>query len=108
TPNASVMDWFNQNGETMEQAQWTDPGNRTLQYVAESTPLNGPSNRILLIVHGTEAPIDVTLPDELEGATRFVSLWSSADEHPDVAPETFAPGDVLPVPGTSMRLFRVE
>ncbi|WP_300266496.1 glycogen debranching protein GlgX [Microbacterium sp.] len=108
TPHASVMDWFNQNGETMEQAQWTDPGNRTLQYVAESTPLDGPSNRILLIVHGTETAIDVTLPTEVEGATRFVSLWSSADEHPDVEQHAFAPGDVLAVPPTSMRLFRVE
>lgn len=108
TPHASVMDWYNQNGETMEQSQWTDPGNRTLQYVAESTPVDGPSNRVLLIVHGTEEPIDVTLPDDLEGASRFVSLWSSADEQPVVGSETFIPGEVLPVPGTSMRLFRVE
>ena len=108
TPHASVMDWYNQNGETMEQSQWTDPGSRTLQYVAESTPVEGPSNRILLIVHGTEEPIDVTLPDDLDGASAFISLWSSADEHPDVEPETLVPGDVLAVPGTSMRLFRVE
>ncbi|KJL46476.1 Glycogen debranching enzyme [Microbacterium hydrocarbonoxydans] len=107
-PNASVMDWFDQNGETMESEQWTDPGNRTIQYVAASTPDTEAANRILLIVHGTEAPIDVRLPDEIEGATRFVSLWSSADESPSDAGEVFAPGDVLPIPGTSMRLFRVE
>lgn len=107
-PNASVMDWFDQNGETMESGQWTDPGNRTLQYVAASTPDREPANRILLIVHGTESPIDVRLPEDLEGATRFVALWSSADERPTTEEEVFAPGDVLPVPGTSMRLFRVE
>ncbi|MFT4258672.1 glycogen debranching protein GlgX [Microbacterium sp.] len=107
-PNASVMDWFDQNGETMESEQWTDPGNRTLQYVAASTPDLEAPNRILLIVHGTEAPIDVRLPVELEDATRFVSLWSSADERPSDVEEVFAPGDVLPVKGTSMRLFRVE
>ncbi|WP_243225458.1 glycogen debranching protein GlgX [Microbacterium sp. CIAB417] len=107
-PNASVMDWYDQNGETMEQQQWTDPGNRTLQYVAASTPESEEFNRILLIVHGTEAPIDVTLPDAIEDATRFVSLWSSADEHPDAEPRVLAPGDVLPIPGTSMHLFRVE
>lgn len=108
TPNASVMDWYNQNGETMEQAQWTDPGSRTLQYVAASTPVDEPVNRILLIVHGTESPIDVVLPTEIEGAERFVSLWSSADERPTSEAEVFAPGDVVPIPGTSMRLFRVE
>ncbi len=107
-PNASVMDWFDQNGETMEQGQWADPGNRTLQYVAASTPDTEAYNRILLIVHGTESPIDVRLPDEIEGATRFVSLWSSAQERPSDEQEIFAPGDVLPVSGTSMRLFRVE
>ena len=107
-PNASVMDWYDQDGATMEPGQWTDPGNRTLQYVAASTPDKEPANRILLIVHGTEAPIDVRLPEEIEGASRFVSLWSSADERPSEAEETYAPGDVLPIPGTSMRLFRVE
>ncbi|GAA2926828.1 glycogen debranching protein GlgX [Microbacterium luteolum] len=107
-PNASVMDWFDQNGETMESAQWADPRNRTLQYVAASTPDKEAANRILLIVHGTESPIDVRLPEEIEDATRFVSLWSSAEEHPSDTAEVFAPGDVLPIPGTSMRLFRVE
>ncbi|MFB4348644.1 glycogen debranching protein GlgX [Microbacterium sp. CR_7] len=107
-PNASVMDWFDQNGDTMESEQWSDPGNRTLQYVAASTPDREEANRILLIVHGTESPIDVRLPDVLEDATRFVSLWSSADERPDSHGEVYAPGDVLPIPGTSMHLFRVE
>jgi glycogen operon protein len=107
-PNASVMDWYDQNGETMESEQWTDPGNRTIQYVAASTPDEEAANRILLIVHGTESPIDVRLPVEIDDATRFVSLWSSADEHPSDEPEVFLPGDILPFPGTSMRLFRVE
>ncbi|MGP6171911.1 glycogen debranching protein GlgX [Microbacterium sp. A196] len=108
TPNASNMDWFNQNGESMEEAQWTDPGNRTLQYVAESTPVHEKTNRTLLIVHGTEEPIDVILPTTLAGAAKFTSLWSSADERPASTAEEFAPGQVVPTPGTSMRLFRVE
>ncbi|WP_417511592.1 glycogen debranching protein GlgX [Microbacterium sp.] len=108
TPNASNMDWFNQHGESMEEAEWTDPGSRTLQYVAESTPVHEKTNRTLLIVHGTEQPIDVVLPTVLSGATKFISLWSSADERPTSAAEEFAPGQVVPTPGTSMRLFRVE
>ncbi len=107
-PGASVMDWYDQNGETMEQAQWTDPASRTLQYVAASTPETEDFNRILLIVHGTETPIDVTLPTALEDATRFVSLWSSAEERPSGESPVYAPGEVLPISGTSMHLFRVE
>jgi glycogen operon protein len=108
TPHASNMDWFNQNGESMEEAQWTDPAHRTLQYVAESTPVHEKTNRTLLIVHGTEEPIDAGLPVALTGAVRFVSLWSSADEHPSTEEEEFAPGQVVPMPAASMRLFRVE
>ncbi|GAA5154231.1 glycogen debranching protein GlgX [Microbacterium pseudoresistens] len=106
TPRASDMDWYDQHGETMEQQQWTDPGHRTLQYVAATTAGEVP-NRILLIVHGTESPIDVTLPTAIEGATRFIALWSSVDEAPSSEERAFAPGDVLPIPGTSMHLFRV-
>jgi len=107
-PEASEMDWFDQDGDTMEIEQWNDPSHRTLQYVAASVPENGATNRILLIVHGTEAPVDVRLPDSIEGATGFVSLWSSADEVPSTEERRYAPGEVLPVAGTSMRLFRVE
>ncbi|WP_309064406.1 glycogen debranching protein GlgX [Microbacterium sp.] len=107
-PEASVMDWFDQNGDTMEAERWNDPRNRTLQYVAEAAPEDGETNRILLIVHGTEAPIDVRLPETLDGATAFVSLWSSADEVPSTENLRYEPGAVLPIPGTSMHLFRVE
>ncbi|PYD01211.1 glycogen debranching enzyme GlgX [Microbacterium esteraromaticum] len=107
-PEASEMEWFDQNGETMEAEQWNDPRHRTLQYVATSDTRDGDSNRILLIVHGTETPIDVRLPDVLEGATAFTALWSSADEAPAEEQRRYLPGDVLPVAGTSMQLFRVE
>ncbi len=107
-PGATEMEWFDQNGETMSAEQWNDPRHRTLQYVATSDPRDGESNRILLIVHGTEAPIDVRLPDELEGATGFTSLWSSADDVPRSERSRYAPGEILPIAGTSMQLFRVE
>ncbi len=107
TPSASVMQWYDQNGETMLIDQWTDPANRTMQYVAASTPEREEFNRILLMVHGNEQPVDVTLP-AIEGVSTFVSLWSSADESPDLAAVQFRPGDVVPLVGTSMRLFRAR
>lgn len=107
-PNASVMDWYDQDGEMMAAEQWNDPSHRTLQYVAASTPDTEQFNRVLLIVHGNEQPIDVRLPDVIEDATSFVELWSSADERPCDDLRRFAPGEVIPVGGTSMRLFRVE
>ncbi len=106
-PSASVMHWYDERGETMSIERWTNPSHRTLQYLAASTPETEEFNRILLIVHGNEAPIDVTLPDA-DDVERYVSLWSSTDEAPNGNAGTFAPGDVLPVAGTSMHLFRAE
>ena len=79
---------------------------RTLQYLATSTPEHEEPNRVLLVIHGTEAPTDIVLPD-LDDAV-FVDLWSSADETPSDIRATFAPGDVVALPGASMRLFRVD
>ena len=58
-PNASMMDWYDEHGETMSNERWTNPSHRTLQYVATSTPEHEEINRILLMVHGTERAIDV-------------------------------------------------
>lgn len=107
TPSASVMEWFDEHGETMSGERWTNPSHRTLQYVAASTPEVEDFNRILLIVHGTESATRVTLPD-IEGVTRYVPLWSSDAERPQDDGDARAPGDVVDVPGTSMHLFRAE
>jgi glycogen operon protein len=101
------MDWFDEHGETMSSERWTDPSHRTLQYLATSTPENEELNRILLVVHGNESPVEVTLPDLAEDV-EYVSLWSSADETPSDDTPRLSPGDVVPFVGTSMRLFRVD
>ncbi len=98
TPSASVMDWYDENGEMMSIDRWTNPSHRTLQYVAASTPEVEEFNRILLIVHGNERPIDVTLP-EIDDVARFVSLWSSADETPDDTASVHLPGEIVRDPG---------
>jgi glycogen debranching enzyme len=105
TPSASVMEWYDEHGETMSIDRWTDPSHRTLQYVATSTPETEEINRILLVVHGSEVPIEVTLP-ELDGVVAFESLWTSADESPEAAGLRREPGDTLAMPPTSMHLFR--
>ncbi len=106
-PSASVIDWYDENGETMSVERWTNPAHRTLQYDARSTPESEGANRILLIVHGNEKPVDVTLP-RIEGVNSYVSLWSSADERPAIDEVALAPGDVVHLDDTAMRLFRVE
>lgn len=107
TPSASVIDWYDEHGEMMSGERWSDPSHRTMQYAAASTPEIEEFNRILLVVHGSERPIEVTLP-QIDGVKRFVSLWSSADEAPRDDQDVFAPGESLSMGGTTMHLFRAE
>ncbi|RZI92798.1 MAG: glycogen debranching enzyme GlgX [Microbacterium sp.] len=106
-PSASVIDWYDEHGETMSVERWTNPAHRTLQYDAQSTPESESPNRILLVVHGNERPIDVTLPT-IDGVSAYVSLWSSLDERPALDEAVLAPGEVITLPDTAMRLFRMR
>jgi len=106
-PASSVIDWYDEHGETMSIERWTNPAHRTLQYDAETTPGSEEPNRILLVVHGNERPIDVTLP-RITGVSGFTSLWSSVPERPGDDTPTFAPGTVISLPGTALHLFRAE
>ncbi|PZU47256.1 MAG: glycogen debranching enzyme GlgX [Microbacterium sp.] len=106
-PSASVIDWYDEHGETMSHARWTDPSHRTLQYDAQSTPEVEEPNRILLVIHGNERPIDVTLP-RIEGVAQFTSLWSSIPDHPDDSRPVYSPGDTITFPGTALHLFRAD
>lgn len=106
-PNSSVIDWYDENGETMSHERWSNPAHRTLQYDAASTPQDEAPNRVLLIVHGNERPIDVTLP-RIEGVQTYTSLWSSVPERPETEQPVFRPGATISLPSTALHLLRVE
>jgi len=104
-PQSSQMDWYDAGGNTMALDDWQDPSARTLQYIAASTPEFEEFNRILLIVHGLETAVDVTLPAH-EGVDGYELVWDSADEAPRSSTEWFRPGDVVTLDSASLRLFR--
>ncbi len=105
-PSATQMDWYNKDGEPMTMADWDSPSERTLQYLAASTPEFEAFNRILLVIHGLEADVNVVLPTH-DGVSAFTLLWDSAHE---VFPGevAFRPGMTVPIAGTSIQLFRAE
>lgn len=103
---ASRMDWFDASGNTMSEAAWNDAKNRTLQYLASADPGDGESNQVLLIIHGVETAIEVSLP-EIAGQVSFESLWSSESDEPISEELILAPGDKVRMSETSMRLFKV-
>jgi glycogen operon protein len=101
-PSASQMDWFNKDGESMSIEDWDSPTERTLQFLAASTPEFESFNRILLIVHGLESDETVTLPAH-EGVGAYRLLWNSADDN--AAADEHEPRTSLSVAGASMQLF---
>ncbi|WP_448810275.1 glycogen debranching protein GlgX [Agromyces bauzanensis] len=107
TPSASQMDWFNAEGTTMTIDDWHSPEQRTLQYLAASTPEFEAFNRILLVVHAHESPTEAVLPAH-EGVTVYTRLWDSAGDEPVDAGAEHAPGDRIGLAPLSMVLFRAH
>ncbi len=106
-PSASQMDWYNTEGLSMSEADWNSPTARTLQYLAASTPEFEEFNRILLVVHGLEHDVTVTLPEH-EGVVGYTLLWDSANDTLAGSTLDRGPGDEVPVAGASMQLFRAH
>jgi len=106
-PNASQMDWYNAHGRTMTAEEWEDPHNRTLQYVAASTPQSEAFDRILLVVHGTEQATDIVLPEHPE-VQFYEPLWLSSHPAPREIPGVLRPGEKFTVPGMTIMLFNAE
>ena len=107
TPSASQMDWYNKDGETMGIEDWDSPEERTLQYLAASTPEFEELNRILLVVHGLETDVTVTLPAH-EGVERYTLLWDSGHDDISGVEGVHRPGETLAMAPTSMLLFRAD
>jgi len=104
TPSASRMLWFNADGESMSIEDWDSPEERTLQYLASSTPETEEPNSILLVVSGVEEPRTVTLPTH-PSAQDYTLLWDSALD--DTGPDVHVPGATVELAPTSMQLFLV-
>lgn len=105
-PNASQMDWYNAKGDTMSADDWNDPSQRTLQYLAASTPAAEDFNRILLVVHARETDQNVVLARHA-GVSGYRRIWDSALESPPASGHAaeFLPGDTIILSPRSMQLF---
>jgi glycogen operon protein len=107
TPSASQMDWYNKQGLSMSPEDWDSPAERTLQFLAASTPEFEEFNRILMVVHGLETTVMVTLPEH-EGVEGYTLLWDSSHDSLRGLETAHVPGEELEVGPTSMRLFRAH
>ena len=91
----------------MTMLDWDSPQERTLQYLAASTPEFEEFNRVLLIVHGLEESVEVTLPSHV-GVTGYTLLWDSSHDDISGIEPSHVPGERLRVGPASMLLFRAH
>ncbi|QQD75074.1 glycogen debranching enzyme [Curtobacterium sp. YC1] len=104
TPGASRMSWYGPDGHPMTVEGWDQPVHRALQYFVASTPEDGPSDRVLVVVHGSGRTRDLTLPVH-EDVTGYRLAWSS-EKHRDH--ERLRPaGQVFTAYGPGIHLFEV-
>ncbi|KAA9086874.1 glycogen debranching protein GlgX [Microbacterium radiodurans] len=101
---APAIRWYDETGAEMTHERWTDAAQRTLQYLVSSTSGSGPVDTVLVVIHGCEDDLAVTLPAG-ERVDSYRSLWSS--EHDDLVADdrVFAPGDRLDLHGPSVHVL---
>ena len=102
---SSRMEWFNAFGAPMTIDDWEHSHDRTVQHMTESTPIDEPYSRVLVVLHGSPREATVTMPNA-DGVEAYELLWSSADDRHDG--ERQVPGDAIAMPPMSMRVYRVD
>ena len=106
TPEHDQMLWFSGRGDEMSIEDWHNPERRTIQRLTYHLTSDGSKQGVLLVVNGTEAIKNVSLPKP-EGAKGFELLWDSALELPPERELALTPGAKLRMVETSIQLFRV-
>jgi len=106
-PSASVLSWRDAEGRPMTEGAWASADTRTLQWITTSTPETEEPSTVLVVVHGLEGAVDVTLPTQ-PGVAAWHLLWTSEWERPEPVTEDDAPGDRVAVQGPSLRVYRAR
>ena len=86
---------------------WHNSERRTLQRLAYHLMDGGSKQGIHLVINGTEAVKNVTLP-KVKDIGEYELLWDSAQELPPKRSNILQPGAMLRMVETSMQLFIVR
>lgn len=103
--HSSQIIWCDASGEHMSQERWEDHGDRTVQHLVSSTPIDEPFARTLVITHADAHDRDVTLPSG-DGMTEFALVFDSAlDVHEDAVR---LPGETVQMTEMSVHIYEVR
>ncbi len=104
--DAWTVDWYAGDGTLMTFDNWTDSTERTLQYLAGTPAIEADRNRILVLIHGLETSVEVSLPKRTD-VVEYSLLWDSSHAgQPN--PHTFGPGETIAIGPTSVLIFVVR
>lgn len=104
--DAWTVDWYAEDGTLMTFENWTDSTERTVQYLAGTPAVEADRNRVLVLIHGLENSVEVSLPKRTD-VSEYEILWDSSHAHaPDA--RVYAPGEVIAIGPTSVMVFAVR
>jgi glycogen operon protein len=106
-PGSDMIKWFNAAGEIMPAEQWDNPENRTLVRLSVNLDEAGHKNASLMVIHGAETQISVTLPTS-EFLTSYELLWTSEHSEPTADATRHAPGEQVSLTDASILVFRAN
>lgn len=102
---SDLIRWYNVGGGLMTEEDWNSPETRVIQRLNENLDEHGKRNLTLLVINGSEAALELTLP-EWETVSSYELLWNSADELPNVHTTAFKAGKNVAISECSVLLFR--
>jgi len=91
----------------MTEEQWHDPNCRTISRFSASLGPGGQVSQLLLVIHGAESTINLTLP-KIDGVTELTRIWDSALDPAKQLPQKVAAGSQIVMTATSMQLYRLH
>jgi glycogen operon protein len=106
-PGSDMIKWFNAAGEIMPAEQWDNPENRTLVRLSVNLDDAGNKNASLMIIHGAETEIAVTLPSS-EYLSSYELLWTSEHSEPTESSTHHSPGEQVMLTDSSILVFRAN
>jgi len=99
---SDMIKWFDENGQILTEGQWNNPEQRTLMRLAKHVNHDGSTNTTLIVLHGAEHEVELTLP---AWETGWKLQWNSSDETPSLSYATIPSGGKLAAGATSILVF---
>jgi glycogen debranching enzyme len=102
---SDMVKWFSESGQILTEDQWNNAQQRTIMRLVSHINTDGSLNTTLLVIHGAETEIEITLP---ETAHDWHVLWDSSKDVPPAKTQKLKAEARVKMGPTSMLLLRAD